>query len=158
MEKPEREVRRAEKSKCHVLRKDLPKSHTIIFWKPRRMWWWGTSDHESDWFQRGRSSYEDSGSFRSWCSLPCPCCDYGRECIYLYICGITAKTLPVRVCYKVKVYETEHSIVTYQEELFLNYSSPRRRRKERMWSNIWENYSQNFPNIERKIVTKAREA
>uniref|UniRef100_A0A8C6DK41 6-pyruvoyltetrahydropterin synthase n=1 Tax=Moschus moschiferus TaxID=68415 RepID=A0A8C6DK41_MOSMO len=55
------------------------------------------------------------------------------ESIYLYICGITAKTLPAGVCYKVKVNETEHSIVTYQEELFLNYRSPRRRRKkERM--------------------------
>lgn len=53
------------------------------------------------------------------------------ESVCLYICGITARTLPVGVCYyKVKVYETEHSIVTYQEELFFNYSSPRRRRKK----------------------------
>ena len=39
------------------------------------------------------------------------------ESVCLYICGITARTLPVGVCYyKVKVYETEHSIVPHCSE------------------------------------------
>lgn len=55
-----------------------------------------------------------------------------RVYIPLHLGGITAKTLPVGVCYKVKCMRLNTAFQPIKRNSSLNYSSPRRRRKERM--------------------------